>query len=102
VLPYRIYSLETQVNQKHAHVDAESSQPLNGDADDPDKVFTNELETELERVVSFYALKENEIYAELNALLKIRSRLRSIRIAITKRIRMRHMGDRCAAAACSR
>jgi phosphate transporter len=43
---------------------------LNGDADDPDKVFTNTLDTELERVVSFYELKENEIFAELNALLK--------------------------------
>jgi phosphate transporter len=43
---------------------------LNGDADDPDKVFTNTLDTELERVVSFYELKENEIYAELHALLK--------------------------------
>jgi hypothetical protein len=70
VLPYRIYSLKTQVNQKHAHVDAESSPLLNRDADDPDKVSTNELDTELERIVSFYSLKENEIYAELNALLK--------------------------------
>ena len=68
--PCRIYSLETQLNLKHAQVDAESSPLLNGDADDPDKAFTNTLDTELERVVSFYELKENEIYAELHALLK--------------------------------
>jgi phosphate transporter len=70
VLPHRIYSLKTQANQKHAHDDAESPTLLNGDADDPDKVFTNKLDTELERVVSFYSLKENEIYTKLNALLK--------------------------------
>lgn len=69
-LKKHIYSLETQLNQKHAHVDAESSPLLNGDADNPDKVFTNTLDTELERVVSFYELKENEIYAELDSLLK--------------------------------
>jgi hypothetical protein len=66
----RIYSLETQTNPKPVHVDAESSPLLNGDAEDPDKAFTNTLDTELERVVSFYELKENEICAELNALLK--------------------------------
>ncbi|RMZ74422.1 PHO87 [Pyrenophora seminiperda CCB06] len=62
--------LETQLHQKNAHVDAESSPLLNGDADDPDKVFTNTLDAELERVTSFYALKENEIYREMDALLK--------------------------------
>jgi hypothetical protein len=67
---HRIYSLETQLNQKQAHTDAESSPLLNGDADDPDKVFTNTLDTELERVTSFYKLKENEIFEEMEALLK--------------------------------
>ncbi|USP81304.1 hypothetical protein yc1106_08578 [Curvularia clavata] len=63
--------LETQINQRNAHanVDAESSPLLNGEADDPDKTFTNALDTELERVTSFYKLKENEIYEELSALL---------------------------------
>ena len=55
---------------EQAHDDAESSPLLNSDAHDPDKVYTNTLDTELERVVYFYELKENEIYAELNALLK--------------------------------
>lgn len=67
---YRIYSLETLINQKHSHVDAESSPLLNGEADDPDKTFTNTLDAELERVVSFYGIKENEIYGELDAILK--------------------------------
>lgn len=69
-LKKHIYSLETQLNQKQAHTDAESSPLLNGDADDPDKVFTNILDTELERVTSFYKLKENEIFEEMEALLK--------------------------------
>lgn len=66
---YRIYSLETQVLQKQPHVDAESAPLLNGDAQDPDKAFTNTLDAELERVVSFYQLKEPEIYRELDALI---------------------------------
>lgn len=66
----RIYSLETQINQKHGHVDAESSPLLNGDASDPDKLFTNTLDAELERVVSFYQIKESEIYGDMDALIK--------------------------------
>ncbi|KAJ4369241.1 low-affinity phosphate transporter [Neocucurbitaria cava] len=68
-LKKQIYSLETQINQKHAHVDAESSPLLNGDAEDPDKTFTNTLDAELERVVSFYQLKESEIYREIDTLI---------------------------------
>jgi hypothetical protein len=64
VLPSSVYSLETQINQKHAHDDAESLPLLNRDADDPDKVFTNTLDIELEHVVSLYKLKEDKIYAE--------------------------------------
>ncbi|KAF2850916.1 hypothetical protein T440DRAFT_449457 [Plenodomus tracheiphilus IPT5] len=69
-LKKQIYSLETQINQKLAHHDAESSPLLNGDADDPDKTFTILLDAELERVVSFYSIKENEIYGELDAIMK--------------------------------
>lgn len=66
----RIYSLETQINQKNsATTDAESSPLLNGAADDPDKAFTNLLDAELEKVTSFYQLKEVEIYGELDALI---------------------------------
>ncbi|KAF1829920.1 hypothetical protein BDW02DRAFT_592273 [Decorospora gaudefroyi] len=69
-LKKQIYSLETQLNQKHAHVDAESSPLLNGGTEDADKIFSNTLDTELERVSSFYHIKENEIYRELEGLLK--------------------------------
>jgi phosphate transporter len=66
-----VYNRKADVRtDEQAHDDAESSPLLNGDAHDPDKVFTNTLDTELERVVSFYELKENEIHAELNALLQ--------------------------------
>lgn len=66
----RIYNLETQINQKNtATTDAESSPLLNGAADDPDKAFTNLLDAELEKVTSFYQLKEVEIYGELDALI---------------------------------
>lgn len=66
----RIYSLETQINQKNtATADAESSPLLNGAADDPDKAFTNLLDAELEKVTSFYQLKEVEIYEELDNLI---------------------------------
>lgn len=66
----RIYNLETQINQKNARVDAESSPLLNGAADDPDKIFTNVLDAELEKVVSFYEIKENEIYGELEDMIR--------------------------------
>ena len=42
---------------------------MNGAADDPDKAFTNLLDAELEKVTSFYQLKEAEIYGELDALI---------------------------------
>lgn len=67
---HRIYNLETQINHKNtATTDAESSPLLNGAADDPDKAFTNLLDAELEKVTSFYQLKEVEIYGELDALI---------------------------------
>jgi hypothetical protein len=70
-LKKQIYSLETLVNQKHEHTtDPEHSPLLTGDAEDPDKSFTNMLDAELEKVTSFYQLKENEIYDELDAMLK--------------------------------
>lgn len=69
-LKKQIYNLETQINQKNtAGTDAESSPLLNGAADDPDKAFTNLLDAELEKVTSFYQLKEVEIYGELDALI---------------------------------
>jgi phosphate transporter len=68
----RIYTLEKQVHSKHAPPaeDAESSPLLNGSADDPDKVFAAALDHELEKICSFYQLKELEIYGEVDSLVK--------------------------------
>jgi hypothetical protein len=69
-LKKQIYSLETRANQQSTHVDAESSPLLNGDAEDPDKAFTRTLDAELEKVCSFYQIKELEIYGEADHVLK--------------------------------
>jgi hypothetical protein len=68
--PHRIYSLETRANQHHAHVDAESSPLLNADAEDPDKSFAHLLDSELEKVCTFYQIKELEVYGEADHVLK--------------------------------
>ncbi|KAF2205637.1 SPX-domain-containing protein [Delitschia confertaspora ATCC 74209] len=66
-----IYSLEKRVHQAAAQQhDAESSPLLNGQSEDPDKVFTHSLDHELEKVCSFYQLKEVEIFGDVNALLR--------------------------------
>ena len=51
-----------------AHEDAEAS-PLIGN-EDPDTVFRRALDQELEKICSFYQLKELEIYGEVGELLK--------------------------------
>lgn len=66
----RIYSLEKEVNQQAVGVDAESSPLLNAQRDDPDKVFMQALDRELERIESFYELKEPEVFGEVDELLK--------------------------------
>ena len=71
-----IYQLEKQVHSQSGHVrtaseDAEGSPLLaNGSVDDPDKVFSRKLDDELEKICSFYRLKELEIYGEVDALLE--------------------------------
>ena len=71
-----IYQLEKQVHAQSGHAwreseDAEASPLLaNGNIEDPDKVFTRKLDDELEKICSFYRLKELEIYGEVDALLK--------------------------------
>ena len=67
---YRIYTCEKAVNQlPTAPHDAEASPLLEGD-NNPDPVFKRALDTELEKICSFYQLKELEIYGEVGALLK--------------------------------
>ena len=65
-----IYQLEKSINQssKVAYNDAEASPLIN--ADDPDAVFRRALDQELEKICSFYQLKELEIYGEVGDLLK--------------------------------
>lgn len=51
--------------------DAESSPLLNGSSvDDPDKIFAKALDHDLEKICTFYQLKELEIYGEVDALLQ--------------------------------
>ena len=67
-----IYALEKQIHQRTdtSNADVEASPLLESSADDPDKVFTSALEKELEKICSFFQLKELETYGELDALLK--------------------------------
>jgi phosphate transporter len=70
-----IYQLEKQIHSqsdvKRSQSDPESSPLLaNGNLDEPDKIFTRKLDDELDKICSFYRLKELEIYGEVDALLK--------------------------------
>ena len=63
-----IYTLEKSINQASAGPhDAEAS-PLLSSSDDPDTVFRQALDSELEKVSAFYRLKEQEIYGEIGAV----------------------------------
>ncbi|KAL9603157.1 MAG: hypothetical protein Q9219_001360 [cf. Caloplaca sp. 3 TL-2023] len=66
-----IYSLEKATHQAQglAPPDAEAS-PLLGHDEDPDPVFRRALDSELEKICSFYQLKELEIYGEVTELNK--------------------------------
>jgi phosphate transporter len=66
----RIYQLEKNIHRPSTSgQDAESSL-LIGDNVDPDQVFTRALDVELEKISSFYQLKELEIYGEVGEFLK--------------------------------
>lgn len=71
-----IYQLEKQLNQSngstHKQADAESSPLLTQSQtwDNPDQIFTRKLDDELEKVCSFYQLKELEIFGEVDAILR--------------------------------
>lgn len=67
-----IYQLERSVNQAdahHAHADAES-RPLISAEPEPETVFSRALDVELEKICSFYTLKERELLDETNQLLR--------------------------------
>lgn len=63
-----LYTLEKSINQSSAPQDPESSPLLAND--DPDTVFGRALDSELEKICSFYQLKELEVYGEIGALVK--------------------------------
>jgi len=65
----RIYTLEKHMNQSNTGQDAESSPLIDGD-EDPDVIFRRALDAELEKICSFYELKELEIYGEVGDLLR--------------------------------
>ena len=66
----RIYTLEKAIHQSSNPLqDPESSPLLDGD-NNPDPVFSRALDTELDKICSFYQLKELEIYGEVEALTK--------------------------------
>ena len=70
-----IYQLEKVVNQsgRHSSTVAEpESSPLlaHESVDQPDTVFSRRLDDELEKICSFYQLKELEIFGEVDALLQ--------------------------------
>lgn len=66
-----IYQLEKQLHQgQPTGEDAESSPLLNGNAEDPDKVFARALDNDLDKIVSFFRLKEQEIFSEVEGLLQ--------------------------------
>jgi phosphate transporter len=60
------------VNQRPrtATTDTESSPLLEGSIDNTDQIFSVALDRELEKICSFYQLKELEIYGELDSVLK--------------------------------
>ncbi|KAI9666910.1 MAG: low-affinity phosphate transporter [Alyxoria varia] len=74
-----IYTLEKEVNQRNQNValDAEQSPLLESAAGDPDKVFTQSLDNELHKIVSFYHEKESEVFAEVDELIKEEGSLRA-------------------------
>lgn len=69
----RIYQLEKNIHRPQAQAteDAEHS-PLIRSIDDLDQVFQRALDVELEKVVSFYQIKEGELYSEVGDLLRER------------------------------
>ncbi|KAK5086956.1 low-affinity phosphate transporter [Lithohypha guttulata] len=66
-----IYTLEKQINQSSAADGHDEEQSLlDGQRLDPDTTFRRLLDSELEKVCSFYRLKEMEIYSELEQIQK--------------------------------
>lgn len=65
-----IYTLEKQINHPQDVGDEEQASLLGGQQLDPDTTFRRMLDSELEKVGSFYQLKELELLGEVEHLLK--------------------------------
>ncbi|KAI9768603.1 MAG: low-affinity phosphate transporter [Geoglossum simile] len=69
-----IFQLEKSIHQSNLQTtegqDAEASPLLDNSSQNPDQAFRRALDSELERVCSFYQLKELEIYGEVSSLLQ--------------------------------
>lgn len=66
----RIYQLEKNVHRPEAQPEDAESSPLIHSDTDVDAVFRRALDVEMEKISSFYQLKELEIYGEVGDLLK--------------------------------
>lgn len=64
-----IYQLEKSIHQSGAHNGDAESRPLIP-SEDPELVFKRALDVELEKISSFYQLKEQELVDETNSLLR--------------------------------
>jgi phosphate transporter len=69
---FSIYTLEKQINSQGGQdgADTERSPLLTGQQLDPDTTFKRMLDSELDRVCSFYRLKELEVYGEVSQLIQ--------------------------------
>lgn len=66
-----IYTIEKEIHKEHAEgQDEEQTALLDGQHLDPDAAFKRMLDSELDKVCSFYRIKELEIYGELDQLIK--------------------------------
>lgn len=72
-----IYTLEKQINHPQDVGDEEHTALLGGQQLDPDTTFRRMLDSELDKVASFYRLKELEIFGEVEQLLKDEEQYRS-------------------------
>ena len=65
-----IYTLEKQINHPHDVGDEEQTALLGGQQLDPDITFKRMLDSELDKVGSFYRLKELEIFGDVEQLVE--------------------------------
>ncbi|KAF3103424.1 low-affinity phosphate transporter [Orbilia oligospora] len=65
-----IYTLEKKVNEAAQRADDEEHTALIQDGTDPDPIFKRALDNELQKIADFYQLKELELYADLDELIR--------------------------------